>query len=229
MSAITRTERGRVGTALIAAGALLLALASVMIIGQSPVAAEEHECFPAWPGLNPAANNGNNTISGTIGGVFTQVSIIHTGTNEVFTWQVIQPAGGSIDGQYVQQGTTYFFSGNSGTVTPPSANAAINHVQICDVTPLEEETTTTTVAEETTTTTVAEETTTTTVAGVEEPTTTLAPEEPTTTVVAGPADPELPETGAGHILALMAGGLGLALMGSGSLVIAGERRRSIVL
>lgn len=33
MSAITRTERGRVGTALIAAGALLLALASVMIIG----------------------------------------------------------------------------------------------------------------------------------------------------------------------------------------------------
>jgi LPXTG-motif cell wall-anchored protein len=41
----------------------------------------------------------------------------------------------------------------------------------------------------------------------------------------GPDDPELPDTGPRELLALLAGGLGLTFIGSGSLVIAGDRRR----
>jgi hypothetical protein len=42
--------------------------------------------------------------------------------------------------------------------------------------------------------------------------------------VLGPDDPELPNNGAGHLLAILLGGLGLVFMGSGSLVVATERR-----
>jgi hypothetical protein len=86
------------------------------------------------------------------------------------------------------------------------------------------DTTTTTVAD-TTTTTVAD-TTTTTVGGPEEPTTTTSGGGTTTTVL-GPDDPELPNNGPGQLLAIFLGGLGLLFMGSGSLVIASERRLTI--
>jgi hypothetical protein len=196
MSAITRTERGRVGTALIAAGALLLALASAMTFG---VAAAD------------ATHNDGH-----------EVGLCHW-NNGAKQWNYLSNLQLPHSGH---DGHEHDFNASSEEEclsTPPPGDDTTTTTTVA------EETTTTTVAEETTTTTVAEETTTTTVAGVEEPTTTLASEETTTTVVAGPDDTMLPETGAGHILALMAGGLGLALMGSGSLVIAGERRRSIVL
>jgi len=102
------------------------------------------------------------------------------------------------------------------------------------------DTTTTTVAD-TTTTTVADTTTTTqgevttTVGGPEDPTTTTTRGDTTTTTsggttttVLGPEDPELPNNGAGNLIALFLGGLGLLFMGAGSLVIASERKRLIL-
>jgi hypothetical protein len=78
----------------------------------------------------------------------------------------------------------------------------------------------------TTPTTTPTEVTTTTVAGPDEPDEPAEQEDTTTTtLVAGPDDPELPMTGSEHILAILAGSLGLVLMGSGSLVIAADRRR----
>jgi hypothetical protein len=62
--------------------------------------------------------------------------------------------------------------------------------------------------------------------GPEDPTSTTAGG--TTTSVLGPDDPELPNNGAGHLIAILLGGIGFMFMGSGSLVIATERRRPSV-
>jgi hypothetical protein len=129
-------------------------------------------------------------------------------------------------------GTSYATSTNPGSVLLPEKTS---HLTICFSTETDD-TTTTTVADttttavaDTTTTTVAD-TTTTTVAGPDDTTTTTqvaGPDDTTTTTVAGPDDPELPETGPGELLALLAGGLGFTFIGSGSLVIAGDRRRAL--
>jgi len=136
--------------------------------------------------------------------------------------------GGAAANVYYYDGT---WDGDSGLASPPagfSGNpAGLSNLTFCwndpEVTTTTVEDTTTTTVEDTTTTTAAEDTTTTTVAGPDETTTTAG--DTTTTTVAGPGDPELPDTGAGLLLGALAGGLGLLLMGSGSLVIASERRR----
>jgi hypothetical protein len=271
MSGITRNERSRVGSALIAAGALLLALASVMIVGQPPASADHDNapagCFVVSEGasVTPADLSGPIVVNG-VTVTFSNLSVTG-GTVRQFDWSA---SGGTAAIEFNQNGQTRFSSG-TGATGVGTGGGAMTHFFICgtpdqveppetidvclldgdwgpetididdfdadihflpgdevDGGTLNESCEVVADTEETTTTTT---TTTTQVSGTDEPTTTVAGpgDDVTTTVVLGPDDTTLPETGAGHILALLAGGLGLALMGSGSLVIAGERRRSIVL
>jgi hypothetical protein len=220
MTAFALTQRRRTGTALIVIGGLLLALSAIMLVGLGPAAAshdnpstidepDDDDCFV----IVQSTHNATHEFSE--GGADFSVQIVFNDTNKTFTWTVLAPAGGEVSGAYKAGGNDWyaFGPGGAGTTSPIQNNGhqdvAISQYKICGATAPE--------VEDTTTTTVAD-TTTTTVAG---------PDDTTTTTVAGPDDPELPDTGPGELLALLAGGLGLTFIGSGSLVIAGDRRRAL--
>ena len=127
--------------------------------------------------------------------------------------------------------TTGAVTTTTGAVTTTTAGE-VTTTTAGEVTTTTAEVTTTTAGEFTTTTSGEVTTTvggpgTTTTAGDITTTTGGA----TTTTVAGPCDPQdpecLPNNGAGDLLAFLLGGLGLLFMGSGSLVVASERRRLV--
>jgi hypothetical protein len=212
MTAHALTQRRRTGTALIAVGALLLALAALMLVGVAPTASagnhEEPENGPDFSAPDPYPEGGvdychwTEGANGYIENNFPNAAAFEAAGGAPAHWA----HGDIIPGLPMP---------NLGP--PPTANS---EGEIATQGDLDEncgvdDTTTTTVAD--TTTTTLDDTTTTAVGGPDE----------TTTTVLGPDDPELPDTGPGELLALLAGGLGLTFIGSGSLVIAGDRRRAL--
>jgi hypothetical protein len=225
MSAIVHSQRGRVGTILVATGALLLAFSMIMVFTGTPAAYAANDfplCHadPPNPGTPPPVYNGTEFVA-QAAGIAGHAGGGEAPTNEGHTWDIIP----GYYNPYFDKVMTYedaLICGDA-TVATTTTTAAVTTTTAA--------VTTTTVAD-TTTTTVAD-TTTTTVGGPGEPTTTTSGDTTTTTFggtttsVLGPEDPELPNNGAGELLAVFLGGLGLLFMGSGSLVIASERKRLI--
>jgi len=220
MSALLRSERGRAGSILIVAGALLLAMATFMFVGQrSAEATFDHHPSCEGTMYEYSPGGGSPHVYVTPEGV--SVTTIKLGVFFQLWRQVTAvtvPAGYTAT-VWTATGPLFEWIHAEVTSLPHTRILAIQHIDTCVVADAVEETTTTT--EETTTTT--EDTTTTTVAGPDETTTTAG--DGTTTTVAGPGDPELPDTGAGQLLVAVFGGMGLVLAGGGSLVVARERRR----
>ncbi|MDP2623632.1 MAG: hypothetical protein Q8Q29_07545 [Actinomycetota bacterium] len=261
MAAIVGSQRGRVGSLLVAIGAFLLVFATVIFVTAAPALGVPADPFPindcgegADAGLKiqwdiddepPTFTVDEFEGTGLPGDMdFGNVYDGPPNFTLVYDYADEDSTGWYLDYEYT--GSTYdlyaifFKTGgnppendqyvtpvpNPGTLELPNK---LSHVTFC----FQDATggTTTTVADTTTTTVVGGPTTTvadTTTTTVADTTTTTVggPEEPTTTVL-GPDDPELPNNGPGQLLAIFLGGLGLLFMGSGSLVIASERRLTI--
>jgi hypothetical protein len=265
MAAIVGSQRGRVGSLLVAIGAFLLVLATVIFVTAVPAALAGHidatgplqdncvefqveetgtespEDYPdvditldEWVEDEGDFHEFDFTISGLVEpGQWVEISV-KTGN------EVEEDPGPYGNGTHTfvsgdQQGISHIrlcvFEEEITTTTTTSTSTTTTTVAdtttttVADTTTTTVADTTTTTVADTTTTTVAD-TTTTTVGGPEEPTTTTTGGGTTTTVL-GPDDPELPNNGPGQLLAIFLGGLGLLFMGSGSLVIASERRLTI--
>jgi LPXTG-motif cell wall-anchored protein len=202
MSAAVATRRGGVGTALIAVGALLVAVAMILIIPANSALALDD---PNNPNKELICHNLNGPTqpSDGISVAKASLSVAHPDAGHQFD---------IIEGQY---------SETLGRVAVASDIAIILEdgtiVWVCGGTPPTTTTTTTTIAE--TTTTLDGETTTTT----QPQQTTTSAGGPTTTAAGGP---DLPNTGgAGNLMSVLLGGMGLLLIGVGFLVLADERRR----
>jgi hypothetical protein len=200
MTSLALTQRRRTGTAMIAVGALLLVLAALMLVGVAPTAGAGNHEGPEFSAPDPYPDGGVDYCHWTEG-------INGYIMNNFPTAPAYEAAGGApahwAHGDIVP-GLPMPDLGPPPTANSEGAIATQGDVdENCG-------------ADDTTTTTL-DDTTTTAVGGPAE----------TTTTTAGSDDPELPDTGPGELLALLAGGLGLTFIGSGSLVIAGDRRRAL--
>jgi hypothetical protein len=290
MAAIVGSQRGRVGSLLVAIGAFLLVLATVIFVTAAPAALADHnpghdaDPFPIndcgddadaglkiqWdidadpptfsvdefegtglpgdmtfgdvydgPPVNPLVYDYPDENSsgwyldyeyeGTAYDLYAIAFKTGQGANDQYVSPVPNP--GTLELPLKLSHVTFCFRDPVDTTTTTSTSTTTTTVPdtttttVADTTTTTVADTTTTTVADTTTTTVAD-TTTTTVGGPEEPTTTTSGGGTTTTVL-GPDDPELPNNGPGQLLAIFLGGLGLLFMGSGSLVIASERRLTI--
>jgi hypothetical protein len=287
MAAIVGSQRGRVGSLLVAIGAFLLVFATVIFVTAVPAALADHidatgplqgNCVDFQAGETGTKSPADypdvditlvEWVEDEDGREFHEIEFTISGLVEPGQHVDISvKSGGTIveDGPYgngthtfvsgVQQAISHVrlcvFEEEITTTTPPTSTSTSTSTSTTSTSTTSTSTTSTsttststTSTSTTTTSTVPDTTTTTTVGGptttVADTTTTTVVGGPTTTVadtttttvggttttVLGPEDPELPNNGPGQLLAIFLGGLGLLFMGSGSLVIASERRLTI--
>lgn len=262
------STRRQAGLSLAGIGALLAAFSMLMLVFAAPSARADHNGFPHNDsgGCNPLGygnlitaawkRNSDDTydfynllITDVVTSIssplplYTQVGP-DTNTDTWFNWDYVGPAGFTLVGIVIKNGSTE--TGYPTSVDPGShelsagGGAGWSHTVLCFITnsttTIAAESTTTSTSTSTTTstssTTTSTSTTTTTIGGPSTTTTTLGTTTTagaTTTTVGGPCDPNdpdcLPNTGAGSLLLILAGGLGLLFVGVGILMVADDRGR----